>query len=195
MPSIRSLSLAALLALLACTAVRAGEAPPGATPAAPAAPSGPALPEAGQGAPDFTLPSSAGGKVHLKKLRGHVVVLYFYPKDETPGCTHEACDFRDHNAELEQTGVRVFGVSNDDLASHRHFVDKEHLPFPLLADVDATVSRRYGVLRERERDGRKVTGIARTTFVISADGRIARVWPNVDVNGHADEVVKFVAGR
>jgi peptide-methionine (R)-S-oxide reductase len=120
-------------------------------------------------------------------------VLYFYPKDETPGCTKEACDFRDHTAELEKAGVVVLGVSNDDLKSHRKFQEKRQLPFPLLADVDARVSKLYGVYGRQSIYGIPYTGIQRTTFVIGRDGRIARVWPKVSVNGHVEEVLKFVS--
>ncbi len=150
------------------------------------------LPAVGQPAPDFTLPSTTGHDVTLSRFRGRTVVLYFYPKDETPGCTKEACDFRDHTADLEKAGVVVLGVSNDDLKSHRHFQSKEKLPFPLLADVDAKVSRLYGVYGRQSVVGIPYTGIARTTFVIGRDGRIARVWPKVSVNGHVEEVLEFV---
>jgi peptide-methionine (R)-S-oxide reductase len=119
-------------------------------------------------------------------------VLYFYPKDETPGCTKEACDFRDHTADLDKAGVVLLGVSTDDLASHRRFREKERLPFPLLADVDAKVSTRYGVYGQRSALGIPYAGIQRTTFVIGRDGRVARVWPKVSVNGHVEEVLKFV---
>jgi len=153
-----------------------------------------AEPAVGQVAPDFKLPSSSGHKVHLRSLRGQTVVLYFYPKDETPGCTHEACDFRDHHDALEKAGIVLLGVSMDDLDSHREFVEHQHLPFPLLADTDARVCRAYGVLRTRERDGKTVQGIERTTFVIGKDGRIARVWPKVNVDGHVEDVLAFVRG-
>jgi len=151
------------------------------------------LPAVGRTAPDFTLPSTTGKDVTLSQLKGRTVVLYFYPKDETPGCTKEACDFRDRTAQLEKAGVVVLGVSNDDLKSHLHFKQKEKLPFPLLADVDGKVSRLYGVYGQQSVYGIKYTGIQRTTFVIGKDGRIARVWPKVSVNGHVEEVLKFVS--
>jgi peroxiredoxin Q/BCP len=153
----------------------------------------PALPALGQPAPDFTLPSTTGTDVTLSQLKGKTVVLYFYPKDETPGCTKEACDFRDHTVELERAGVVVLGVSNDDLRSHQHFREKQKLPFPLLADVDARVSKLYGVYGKQRVYGIPYTGIQRTTFVIGKDGRIARVWPKVSVSGHVEEVLKFVS--
>lgn len=147
-------------------------------------------PQPGTPAPDFTLPSNEGRDVTLSSLRGHPVVLYFYPKDETPGCTKEACDFRDHRADLKKAGVVVLGVSTQDLASHRHFAAKEHIPFPLLSDPDGKVAALYGV---RVRDVPAVGRIfERTTFVIDKDGRIARVWPKVSVIGHVDQVLQFV---
>ena len=160
----------------------------------PAASPGPDTLHVGQKAPDFTLPSTAGGKLKLHSLKGKTVVLYFYPKDETPGCTHEACDFRDHHAALDSAGVVLLGVSYDDLDSHAHFIAKEHLPFPLLSDTDARVSRLYGVYREYQRDGKTMRGVERTTFVIDKTGHIARVWPKVNVDGHVDDVLAFVRG-
>jgi methionine-R-sulfoxide reductase len=151
-----------------------------------------ALPAVGRPAPDFTLPSTSGRDVTLSALKGRVVVLYFYPKDETPGCTKEACDFRDRTPELAKAGVVVLGVSTDDIASHLEFRKHHELPFELLADTDAKVSRRYGVYGRQSVVGIPYTGIARTTFVIGRDGRIARVWPKVSVNGHADEVLDYV---
>jgi methionine-R-sulfoxide reductase len=150
------------------------------------------LPAVGQPAPDFTLPSTSGGDVTLSTLRGRVVVLYFYPRDETPGCTKEACDFRDRTPELAKAGVTVLGVSNDDLASHRRFQEHHALSFELLADTDAKVSKRYGVYGRQSVVGIPYTGIARTTFVIGRDGRVARVWPKVSVGGHVAEVLEYV---
>jgi peroxiredoxin Q/BCP len=165
-----------------------------ALPPAGAAPAPPPLPKVGRPAPDFTLPATSGGDITLSRLKGKTVVLYFYPKDETAGCTREACDFRDHTAELEKAGVVVLGVSNDDIASHARFKEHHRLPFPLLADPDARVSRLYGVYGMQSVAGFPYTGISRTTFVIDRGGRVARVWPRVNVNGHVADVLKFVNG-
>ncbi len=147
-------------------------------------------PQPGSPAPDFTLPANDGREVSLASLRGHPVVLYFYPKDETPGCTKEACDFRDHTADLKKAGVVVLGVSTQDLASHRHFAAKEKIPFPLLSDPQGRVAALYGV------QVHDIPGVGRvfqrTTFVIDKDGRVARVWPNVNVIGHVKQVLEFV---
>ncbi|WDL97966.1 thioredoxin-dependent thiol peroxidase [Alicyclobacillus sp. ALC3] len=148
--------------------------------------------EVGQMAPLFTLPDQSGQEVSLESLRGQVVVLYFYPKDDTPGCTKEACSFRDLNRELKDAGAVVFGVSKDSVKSHVKFAQKYELNFPLLADEDASVCEAYGVIQDKNMYGRVTRGIVRTTFVIGQDGRVAKVYPKVKVDGHADAVLADV---
>ena len=151
------------------------------------------LPSVGKPAPDFTLPSTSGEPVTLKSFKGKkTVVLYFYPKDETPGCTREACDFRDHFAELEQDGVVVLGVSTDPMEAHLKFKEKHRLPFTLLSDEDAAVSKLYGVYKQKNVYGKKSMGIERTTFVIDKTGRIAQIYPKVKVDGHVADVLAFL---
>jgi thioredoxin-dependent peroxiredoxin len=148
-----------------------------------------------QPAPDFTLPAIGNddivkdGQVQLSALQNHVVVLYFYPKDDTPGCTAEACSFRDANHLMQKRGVVVLGVSADDLASHQKFAEKYGLPFTLLADTDTRVSQLYGVWKEKNMYGKKVMGIERTTFVIGPDGKIEKIYAKVKPAGHAAEVL------
>ena len=143
-------------------------------------------------APDFTLAADDGGKVKLSKLRGQIVVLYFYPRDNTPGCTREACAFRDGKDELERLGASVLGVSPDDLESHGKFRDKFSLNFPLLADPDHKVAEKYGAWREKTRFGKKSMGIQRSTFVIDAQGVLRKMWKNVNVDGHDEKVLQAV---
>ena len=143
----------------------------------------------GTSAPDFTLQADDGGKVKLSALRGKPVVLYFYPKDDTPGCTREACAFRDQHAALKKLGATVLGVSPDDVASHGKFRDKFKLNFPLLADPEHTVAEKYGAWREKNLYGKKSMGIQRSTFLIDAAGKIVKVWKRVQVDGHDDEVL------
>jgi peroxiredoxin Q/BCP len=151
------------------------------------------LPVIGKPAPDFTLPSTSGEPVSLRQFKGKkTVILYFYPKDETPGCTREACDFRDHTAEFEKLNTVVLGVSTDGLESHQHFIERHKLPFPLLSDEDAAVSRKYGVYKQRNLYGKKYMGIERTTFVIDRTGRIAQIYPKVKVDGHIEALLEFV---
>jgi len=145
--------------------------------------------EVGVEAPDFTLPSDTGETIHLKSLRGRPVVLYFYPKDDTPGCTREACAFRDLKAEMEKLGAVVLGVSTDDLDSHRKFRQKYNLNFPLLSDTDHKVAEMFGAWREKVRFGKKSMGIQRSTFLIDANGIIRKVWKNVKVDGHDEQVL------
>src|SRR4029434_9184125 len=145
--------------------------------------------EEGTQAPAVTLVADDGSKVKLSDLKGSPVVLYFYPADDTPGCTREACAFRDRSAELKKLGAKVFGVSPDDVASHVKFRDKFHLNFPLLADPDHAVAEKFGAWREKNMYGKKKMGIARSTFLIDADGKIAKVWKAVKVDGHDEQVL------
>ncbi len=144
-------------------------------------------------APDFALPAAPGETVSLAALKGKKVVLYFYPKDDTPGCTKEACNFRDVIADIEATGAVVLGVSPDDTASHEKFQRKFHLPFKLLADTDHAVAEAYGVWKEKNNYGKKYMGIERTTFLIDSAGRIARIFPRVKVDQHHHEVLEALA--
>jgi peroxiredoxin Q/BCP len=147
----------------------------------------------GQKAPDFTLPASTGGEISLSDYAGKLnVVLYFYPKDMTPGCTQEACSFRDLAEEFEATGAVILGVSADDLASHAKFTDQHQLNFPLLSDLDAEVAQLYGVWKKKTLYGVVKMGMERTTFVIDKHGIIRRVFPKVKVDQHADEVLAVV---
>jgi peroxiredoxin Q/BCP len=145
--------------------------------------------EVGSPAPSFTLTADDGSKVRLADCRGQPVVLYFYPKDDTPGCTREACAFRDAQVEFRQLGARTFGVSPDPLAMHVKFRDKHKLNFPLLADIDHRVAEKYGAWREKNMYGKKMMGIERSTFLIDIEGRVARVWKRVRVDGHDKEVL------
>jgi peroxiredoxin Q/BCP len=145
--------------------------------------------ETGTKAPDFTLAADDGGKVKLSALAGKPVVLYFYPRDNTPGCTREACAFRDRKRELAKLGALVLGVSPDNVASHEKFRDKFKLNFPLLADADHKVAEKYGAWREKNLYGKKSMGIQRSTFLIDAAGKVARVWKKVNVDGHDEEVI------
>lgn len=148
--------------------------------------------EVGQKAPDFTLTADDGKKVKLKDLRGNPVVLYFYPKDDTPGCTREACAFRDRKSELAKLKVKVLGVSADSVESHVKFRDKFTLNFPLLADPDHAVAEKYGAWREKNMYGKKSMGIQRSTFLIDADGIVRKVWARVSVDGHDEAVIAAV---
>ena len=144
---------------------------------------------AGVKAPDFALPADDGTMVTLAGLKGRKVVLYFYPKDDTSGCTKEACGFRDSWKDVQLTGAVVLGVSPDGVASHQKFKQKYSLPFPLLADADHHVAAAYGAWGEKSMYGKRYMGILRTTFVIDGDGRISRVFEKVKPEGHAAEVL------
>jgi peroxiredoxin Q/BCP len=149
-------------------------------------------------APDFTLPAVGTdaeiveGKLHLGDLKGHTTVLYFYPKDDTPGCTTEACNFRDANHQMQKRGIKVLGISADDEASHQQFAEKYGLPFTLLSDTDTSISQAYGVYGEKNLYGRKFLGISRVTFLIDKEGIVRKVWPKVKPDGHAEEVLEAV---
>ena len=144
----------------------------------------------GEAAPDFTLRSDAGDDITLSRLRGRPVVLYFYPKDDTPGCTKQACSFRDAYGEFEERGATILGVSRDSESSHVRFKEKYSLPFTLRADSDHKTADDYGVWVEKNMYGKKRMGIKRSTFVIDADGNVARAMYGVKPEGHADEVLE-----
>lgn len=148
--------------------------------------------EVGTKAPEFSLPDQDGKRVTLKSFKGKQVVLYFYPKDDTSGCTKEACDFRDSLAPITKAGAVVVGVSKDGQAAHQKFIAKYGLPFALLSDEDAAVCTAYGVYKEKSMYGRKYMGIERSTFVIDATGRIKALFWKVKVPGHVSEVLAAV---
>ena len=163
-------------------------------PRPPAAPTPPTEPSPvlmeGMRAPDFRLRAYPEGEHSLADFRGKKVVLYFYPKDDTPGCTMEACSFRDTKSEWEGTGAVVLGISNDAWSSHQNFAQKYNLNFTLLSDPDALVSKAYGVYKEKNMYGKKFWGIERATFIIDSEGKIAKVFPRVQVDGHSAEVLE-----
>ncbi|MBI1807175.1 MAG: thioredoxin-dependent thiol peroxidase [Ignavibacteria bacterium] len=144
----------------------------------------------GDKAPDFTLPSAEGKEISLKELRGKRVVLYFYPKDDTSGCTKEACSFRDNIARVRKKGAEVIGISADSVKSHQKFTEKYNLPFRLLSDEQKEVVKAYNVWKEKSMYGRKYMGIERTTFIIDEKGNVAHIFPKVKVDGHTDEVLQ-----
>ena len=154
---------------------------------------GEALLKVGQKAPDFSLPTADGTTVSLKGLRGKKVVLYFYPRDDTAGCTKEACAFRDLTPEMERRGAVLYGVSADTVKSHQKFASKYGLTFPLLSDPEHRVIEAYGSWGEKKFMGRTYDGIIRSTFLIDEKGKIARVWAKVRVDGHAEEVLEALS--
>ena len=141
-------------------------------------------------APAFSLKATDGKNVKLSDFKGKTVVLYFYPKDDTPGCTKEACAFRDRLAEIQGLGAVVLGVSADDVAKHVAFTEKYSLNFPLLADVDHAVCEKYGVWREKNMYGKVSMGIQRSTYIIGPDGKVAKLWKKVSVDGHDEQVLE-----
>jgi thioredoxin-dependent peroxiredoxin len=147
----------------------------------------------GEKAPDFDLESSTGGRMRLKDLRGAPVVVYFYPRDMTPGCTREACDFQDARRRLAKAGATVVGVSPDSVVSHKKFASAHGLKFPLLADPEAQVAKAYGAYGDKVLYGRKIKGMIRSTFVIDDKGVIRKVFPKVRVDGHAEKVLEALA--
>jgi thioredoxin-dependent peroxiredoxin len=146
--------------------------------------------EEGQPAPDFTLFDQEGKAVTLSKLKGSPIVLYFYPKDDTPGCTTEACAFRDAEADHQALGAKVLGVSPDDVKSHAKFAAKHGLKFPLLADTETKVCQLFGVWKEKSMYGRTYMGVERTTVVIDGEGMVRKVFHKVKVPGHSDSVIE-----
>lgn len=150
--------------------------------------------QVGQAAPDFSLSDQDGNAVTLSGCKGTPIVLYFYPKDDTPGCTKEACAFRDAFAEYRRRGARILGVSPDEPSSHARYVRKYELPFTLLADPDHSVCESYGVWKEKNLYGRKFMGVERTTILIDAGGIVRVVFPRVKVPGHSDAVIAALDG-
>ena len=146
----------------------------------------------GDKAPDFSGVDENGKKFALKDFKGKKVVLYFYPKDNTTGCTTEACDFRDSYSRIKRKGVVLLGVSPDSEKSHQKFIDKYDLPFPLIADTEKTIANAYGVWQEKSMYGRKYMGMVRSTFIIDEKGKLIAVFPKVKVAGHVDEVLEAI---
>lgn len=150
--------------------------------------------KAGDKAPEFEALTTTGEKIRLAELRGKNVVLYFYPKDDTPGCTKEACGFRDNYAAVSAKNAVLLGVSPDSVKKHQKFTEKFSLPFPLLADEDKSIAQAYGVWGQKSFMGRKYMGVHRVTFLIGPDGKIAKIWPSVKPDEHAAEVLKELSG-
>lgn len=150
------------------------------------------MPDISEPAPDFTLPATGGADVTLSALQGAPVVLFFYPRDDTPGCTKESIGFSAHLADFESAGAKVFGISRDTMAKHDKFVAKHDLTVPLLADTEGRVTEDYGVWVEKNMYGKKSMGIERATYLIDANGKIAQIWRKVKVPGHVEAVLEAV---
>lgn len=148
--------------------------------------------QAGDRAPAFSLKDDNGQTVSLDQFKGKTVVLYFYPKDETPGCTREACDFRDSMTKFQRKDVVILGVSKDSVDSHKKFKNNHELPFPLLADENTEVCQKYGVWGERRMMGKKYMGIERTTFIIDKAGNVQHIWRGVKVEGHIEDILSRI---
>jgi len=149
-----------------------------------------AVVETGRPVPDFELPATGGKTIKLSELRGKYVVLYFYPKDHTPGCTQEGKDFRDHYEAFKQLNAEVFGVSRDSLKTHENFKAKQQFPFELISDKDEELCRLFGVIKKKKMFGKEVLGIERSTFIIDPEGKLAAQWRKVKVKGHVAEVLE-----
>lgn len=147
---------------------------------------------AGESAPDFTLPTDEGKEVSLSALKGKKIIVYFYPKDATPGCTQEACSFRDNNPKFEEKNTIIIGISRDSIKSHKNFKEKQGLNFILASDEEGKVCEKYGVWVEKSMYGRKYLGIERATFLIDEAGIITEIWRNVKVPGHVEAVLESV---
>ncbi|MBC8277258.1 MAG: thioredoxin-dependent thiol peroxidase [FCB group bacterium] len=148
----------------------------------------------GDKAPDFKLESSAGDTVALSDFKGRIVVLYFYPKDNTSGCRTEACGFRDLQGDFEKAGAVILGISPDSIKSHHNFIGKHELNFPLLSDPDKLAAEAYGVWVKKKNYGREYMGIERSTFIVGKDGSLAHVFRKVKVDGHMDQILEIVRG-
>ncbi|MDQ0300847.1 peroxiredoxin Q/BCP [Salibacterium salarium] len=146
----------------------------------------------GQPAPDFTLPASNGENISLSDYEGNNVIVYFYPKDMTPGCTTEACDFRDYTDEFKQYNTEIIGISPDPIEKHQKFIDKHGLPFLLLADENKEAAEAYGVWQLKKNFGKESMGIVRSTFVINKNGTIVEEWKNVKVKNHVEETLAYI---
>lgn len=151
-------------------------------------------PKIGDKAADFTLPSTDGGNVSLRDFKGKNIILYFYPKDDTPGCTAEACSFRDNESAIQKEGAIVLGVSTDSIESHNKFRSKHSLNFPLLSDATADIAKMYGAWKEKNLYGRRAWGTARTTYWIDPDLRIRKIYKKIDTSRHAEEILNDLRG-